>query len=112
MQNQKPRTGCTSKYKGVRWQKHSKKFRAGIRHNGKIYDLGYFKDEIKAAKAYDKIAKKLFAEQNVTVVPGSYLSRLSNGINPGQQHLRIALVAPLNECIDAAQRIKTTAQSF
>ncbi len=62
MQNQKPRTGCTSKYKGVRWQKHCKKFRAGIRHNGKIYDLGYFKDEIKAAKAYDKIAKKLFAQ--------------------------------------------------
>lgn len=57
-------------------------------------------------------AKKLFLEQNVTVVPGSYLSRLSDGINPGQQHLRIALVAPLNECIDAAQRIKITAQSF
>ena len=51
-------------------------------------------------------AQQLFAQQNVTVLPGSYLSRESHGINPGANHVRIALVAPLAECIEAAQRIK------
>jgi len=51
-------------------------------------------------------AQGLFRAQNVTVVPGSFLSRETNGINPGQNRIRMALVAPLDECIDAAQRIK------
>ena len=51
-------------------------------------------------------AQGLFRAQNVTVVPGSFLSRKTNGINPGQNRIRMALVAPLDECIDAAQRIK------
>ena len=50
-------------------------------------------------------AQQLFARQHVTVLPGQYLSRESQGINPGRQHVRIALVAPLDECLDAAQRI-------
>jgi N-succinyldiaminopimelate aminotransferase len=54
----------------------------------------------------EEFAKRLFAEQNISVLPGSYLSRAFNGINPGSQHVRIALVAPLAECIEAAQRIK------
>jgi N-succinyldiaminopimelate aminotransferase len=53
-----------------------------------------------------EFAQQLFAQQNVTVLPGSYLSRDSGGINPGANHVRIALVAPLAECIEAAQRIK------
>lgn len=51
-------------------------------------------------------AQRLFAQQNVTVLPGSYLSRDFAGIDPGRNHARIALVAPLDECIEAAQRIK------
>jgi len=51
-------------------------------------------------------AQQLYAQQNVTVLPGSYLSREANGINPGSNHVRMALVAPVNECIDAAKRIK------
>jgi len=51
-------------------------------------------------------AQQLFAQQNVTVLPGSYLSRLAHGINPGKNHVRIALVAPVEECIEAANRIK------
>ena len=51
-------------------------------------------------------AQKLFEQQNVTVVPGSYLSRTVDGKNPGSHHVRMALVAPLDECIDAANRIK------
>ena len=51
-------------------------------------------------------ARQLYNQQNVTVLPGSYLSREVNGENPGSDHVRIALVAPLDECIDAANRIK------
>ncbi len=53
-----------------------------------------------------EFAQQLFAQQHITVLPGSYLSRQANGINPGENHVRIALVAPLEECIDAANRIK------
>jgi N-succinyldiaminopimelate aminotransferase len=52
-------------------------------------------------------AQQLFAEQNVTVLPGSYIAREVNGFNPGENRVRMALVAPLEECIEAAQRIKT-----
>jgi N-succinyldiaminopimelate aminotransferase len=54
-----------------------------------------------------EFTQRLFAQQNVTVLPGSYLSREANGINPGQNHVRIALVAPLAECVEAATRIKS-----
>jgi len=52
-------------------------------------------------------ARQLLAEQNVIVLPGSYLSRDTENGNPGKDHIRMALVAPLDECIDAAQRIRT-----
>ena len=51
-------------------------------------------------------AQQLYALENITVLPGSYLSREFNGVNPGAQHVRIALVAPLAECTTAAERIK------
>lgn len=54
----------------------------------------------------EDFAKNLFAEQNMTVLPGSYLSRKAHGINPGSQHVRMALVASYEECIEAAQRIR------
>jgi N-succinyldiaminopimelate aminotransferase len=57
-----------------------------------------------------EFAKQLFAQQNITVLPGSYLSREVNGRsgleNPGSNHVRMALVAPLEECITAAKRIR------
>ena len=57
-------------------------------------------------------ARELYAQQNVQVVPGSYLSREAHGSNPGQNRVRMALVAPLEECIDAAQRIRTFVESL
>jgi N-succinyldiaminopimelate aminotransferase len=60
----------------------------------------------------ETFAKDLFAQQNVTVLPGSYLSRESDGINPGKNHVRLALVAPLEECITAANRIKQYLQTL
>jgi len=56
-------------------------------------------------------ARELFAEQHVTVVPGSYLSREVDGFNPGAGRARMALVAPLADCVEAAQRIRTFLQS-
>ena len=41
-------------------------------------------------------------EYNVTVLPGSYLAREAHGVNPGANFVRIALVPPLDECLEAA----------
>lgn len=53
-----------------------------------------------------QFACELLGQENVTVLPGSYLSREINGLNPGTNRIRIALVAPLEECIEAAQRMR------
>ncbi len=50
--------------------------------------------------------RDLYLEQHVTVVPGSYLSREVDGFNPGAGRVRLALVAPLAECVEAAERIR------
>ena len=50
-------------------------------------------------------ARRLYAEYNVTVLPGSYLAREAHGINPGRNRIRMALVAELDECLEAARRI-------
>jgi N-succinyldiaminopimelate aminotransferase len=50
-------------------------------------------------------AKRLYAECNVTVLPGSYLSRTRDGQNPGAGYVRIALVATEDEVLEAAHRI-------
>ena len=60
----------------------------------------------------ETFTQELYAQQNVTVLPGSYLSRENQGINPGKNHVRMALVAPLDECITAANRIKQYIQTL
>ncbi|MFJ4053628.1 succinyldiaminopimelate transaminase [Pseudomonas sp. NPDC089743] len=55
--------------------------------------------------------RDLFEAQHVTVVPGSYLSREVDGVNPGAGRVRMALVAPLAECIEAAERIRAFVQN-
>ena len=60
----------------------------------------------------ETFAQQLFAQQNVTVLPGSYLSRTVEGINPGEHRVRMALVAETSECIEAAQRIRTFIESL
>jgi len=56
--------------------------------------------------------RELFAKQNVTVLPGSYLSRDAHGHNPGAGYVRLALVAEMDECVEAAQRIHEFLKSF
>lgn len=60
----------------------------------------------------ETFAQQLFAQQHVTVLPGSYLSRTINGINPGENRIRMALVASVDECIEAAQRIRQFVESL
>lgn len=55
----------------------------------------------------ETFARELYARQNVTVLPGGYLARTASGVNPGANRVRMALVAPLAECIDAAHRIRS-----
>jgi len=51
------RKDSPSKYKGVTWHKHKKKWQVQICFGGKHKTVGYFDDEIEAAKAYDEAAK-------------------------------------------------------
>ena len=50
--------------------------------------------------------RDLYAQQHLNIVPGSYLSRKVDGVNPGENRVRLALVATLDECIEGANRIK------
>lgn len=52
----------SSKYKGVHWSKTAGKWRAVIKCEGKMYYGGNFNKEEEAARAYNKLAKKLFGE--------------------------------------------------
>lgn len=55
----------------------------------------------------EQFTQQLFKDQHITVLPGSYLSREINGINPGKNYVRMALVADVDQCIEAAKRIYT-----
>ncbi|MFT3960072.1 succinyldiaminopimelate transaminase [Propionivibrio sp.] len=60
----------------------------------------------KVPMADTEFARRLAADHNVHVLPGSFLARQAHGVNPGAGHVRIALVAPLAECLEAARRIQ------
>jgi len=56
-------------------------------------------------------ARDLLAQYNVTVLPGSLLARTVDGANPGQGRIRMALVASVDECVEAASRIASLVSS-
>jgi len=60
----------------------------------------------RTSMADTELALRLYRDFNVTVLPGSYLARHAHGINPGEGFIRLALVASLAECVEAAQRIQ------
>ena len=60
--NSKKSKESSSPYKGVHWHIKSKKWESTITINGKVKHIGYFSDEIEAAKAYDQVARKLHRE--------------------------------------------------
>jgi N-succinyldiaminopimelate aminotransferase len=53
-----------------------------------------------------EFARALYADYNVTVLPGSYLAREARGINPGRDFVRVALVPSLADCLEAAERMQ------
>jgi N-succinyldiaminopimelate aminotransferase len=59
-----------------------------------------------------EFARRLLHEYNVLVLPGSYLARDAQGGNPGRCRVRVALVAPLAECVEAAERINRFARTL
>ena len=64
-QNQRNKTkyrNNTSGFKGVYFDKFRGAWKAYIRFRGVLHHIGYFKEPIEAAKAYDAVAKKLFGE--------------------------------------------------
>lgn len=59
-----------------------------------------------------RFARELLAQYNVSVLPGSLLARDAHGVNPGAGRIRMALVAGVDECLEAAQRIVAFARSY
>lgn len=55
-------------------------------------------------------ARGLLEKYNVAVLPGSYLAREQNGMNPGSGRVRMALVAPVEACVEAVRRIAAYVQ--
>jgi N-succinyldiaminopimelate aminotransferase len=64
----------------------------------------------------ERFTRELFARKNITVLPGSYLARggaaagagvgAGDGDNPGAGRVRISLVPPVAQCVEAAERIR------
>jgi N-succinyldiaminopimelate aminotransferase len=59
-----------------------------------------------------EFAKALYRDYNVTLLPGSFLAREAHGLNPGTNFVRIALVAPLAQCVEAAERIQNLVKTL
>ncbi|MEX8518201.1 MAG: succinyldiaminopimelate transaminase [Leptothrix sp. (in: b-proteobacteria)] len=58
-----------------------------------------------------EFTRELLAQYNVAVLPGSYLAREAHGVNPGSGRVRMALVAGVDECLEAARRITAFVRS-
>lgn len=56
--------------------------------------------------------RKLYQHENILVLPGCFFAWEINGINLGDRRVRLALVAPMDECIEAARRIKNFMLTF
>ncbi len=60
----------------------------------------------------ERFVRELFLRENVLAVPGSYLARDANGANPGHDRIRLSLVPPLADCVEAAERIVATLETM
>lgn len=77
-------------------------------------DAGFYlwADVSRTGLSDTEFARRLYAEYNVTVLPGSYLARDAHGTNPGRNRIRMALVAGVDEGLEAATRIVQFCQSL
>jgi len=101
--NRRKRSGCSSIYKGVYWEKAINKWRARIKLHGKRKDIGYFDDEQEAARAYDQAALELFGKFAQLNYPGllggsraSVSPQLALSETPNQS--RNSCPKPLDRC--------------
>jgi N-succinyldiaminopimelate aminotransferase len=67
---------------------------------------------LKTPIADTEFARRLYREQAVSVLPGSYLGRESAGVNPGTNRVRIALVSSVEECVESARRIRAFVETL
>lgn len=59
----------------------------------------------------EQFTRELYQRQNITILPGRYLARESAAGNPGRGRVRLSLVAPVEECVEAARRIRQFIQA-
>jgi N-succinyldiaminopimelate aminotransferase len=82
----------------------------------RLPDAGFYlwADISRVAPGADDIAFALglLAQYNVAVLPGSLLARSAHGTNPGAGRIRLALVAELDDCLEAARRITAYVRSL
>jgi N-succinyldiaminopimelate aminotransferase len=74
--------------------------------NAAFYLWAKIKQDASRQLSDTELALTLYRDCNITVLPGSYLAREAHGMNPGQNFIRMALVASLDECIEAAKRMQ------
>jgi N-succinyldiaminopimelate aminotransferase len=89
---------------------YAEKFKTVIPMLQKVWDVeapdAAFYLWINTKQSDTALAIQLYQQLNITVLPGSYLARNAHGLNPGKGFIRMALVASLEECVEAAQRIQ------
>jgi N-succinyldiaminopimelate aminotransferase len=91
-------------------RQYKEKFKAVIPLLSKVWNVeapdAAFYLWVNTQQSDTALAVQLYHQLNITVLPGSYLARDAHGINPGKGFIRMALVASLDECVEAAQRIQ------
>jgi hypothetical protein len=80
--NARKRKGASSRYKGVSWHRHGQRWRAYIRVGGCSMHLGYWSDEVQAAKSYDRAAAQHFGEHALTNFDTPGAGRSLYGVAP------------------------------
>ena len=60
----------------------------------------------------ESFAARLYEREHIVVLPGAYLGREQDGVNPGTHRVRLALVAPLDDCVAAARRLADCAMQL
>ena len=81
----------------------------------RLPDAGFYlwaKVDTKTGLSDTEFTRRLLAQYNVAVLPGSYLGREAHGANPAENYVRIALVADVDECTEGAERIVKFCQSL
>jgi N-succinyldiaminopimelate aminotransferase len=72
----------------------------------------YYWTKVPASLSDEAFAVKLLHDANISVLPGSYLSRDANGVNPGAGFVRIALVSSVDDAVEGAQRIRRVVEAI